>query len=80
MTPKERFLTALNGSIPDMVPIEEHLFSLRLQREILGFQTELYDGRAQTQLAAKLGIDMIWAPINGFCGIEDIVHKTNELY
>ena len=80
MNSRERFLTALNGGIPDMVPIEEHLFSLKLQEEILGFKTELYDGGVQTQLAAKLGIDMIWAPINGFCGIEDIPHKTNELY
>jgi uroporphyrinogen decarboxylase len=80
MNSRERFLIALNGGTPDMVPIEEHLFSLRLQKDILGFQTELYDGGVQTRLATKLGIDMIWTPINGFCGIEEIAHKTNELY
>jgi len=80
MNSRERFLTALNGGIPDMVPIEEHLFSLKLQKEILGYSTELYDGATQTKLATKLGIDMVWAPINGFCGIEEISHKKDELY
>jgi len=80
MNSRERFLTALNGNTPDIVPIEEHLFSRRLQEEILGFQTELYDGAVQTRLATKLGIDMIWSPVNGFCGIEEIPHKMNELY
>ena len=80
MNSRERFLTALNGGIPDMVPIEEHLFSLKLQKEILGYTTELYDGATQTKLATKLGIDMIWAPINGFCGIEEVPHKKDELY
>jgi len=80
MNCRERFLTALNGGTPDRVPIAEHLFSLKLQKEILGFNTELYEGAAQTQLASKLGIDMIWAPVNGFCGIEETPHKIDEYY
>jgi uroporphyrinogen decarboxylase len=40
----------------------------------------LYDGATQAKLAAKLGIDTIWAPINGFCGVEDEPHKENEIY
>ena len=80
MTPKERFLTALTGGTPDRVPIHEHLFSRKLLHEVLGYQTVLYDGEAQVKLATKLGIDSIWTPINGFCGIEDIPHEENEIY
>ncbi|MCY1719386.1 hypothetical protein OU798_03485 [Prolixibacteraceae bacterium Z1-6] len=80
MTPKERFLTALNGGTPDRVPIAEHLFSLKLQKEILGYNTVLYEGAAQAELATKVGIDMLWVPINGFCGIEETPHQENEIY
>lgn len=80
MKPRERFLTALNGGTPDRVPVHEHLFSRRLLKEQLGYETVLYDGEAQVKLATKLGIDTIWAPINGFCGVEDIPHKENETY
>ena len=80
MTPKERFLTALNGNIPDKVPIAEHLFSLKLQKEVLGYNTILYEGAAQAELSAKLGLDMVWLPINGFCGIEENPHQENEIY
>jgi uroporphyrinogen decarboxylase len=80
MKPVERFLTALNGGTPDRVPIYEHLFSRAHQKELLGYSTELYDGEALAKIAEKYGIDCIWAPINGFCGIEDIVHAENEIY
>lgn len=80
MTPKERFLTALNGGTPDRVPIAEHLFSLKLQKEILDYNTILYEGAAQIELATKIGIDMVWVPINGFCGIEETPHRENEIY
>jgi len=80
MNARERFLTALKSGTPDRVPIYEHLFSLKHQKEILGYNTELYDGAAQTHLATKLEIDMIWAPINGFCGIEETPHSTGEYY
>ena len=80
MKPRERFLTSLNGGIPDRVPIHEHLFSLKLLQEQLGYTTVLYDGETQVKLATKLGIDTIWAPINGFCGIEDVPHEENEIY
>ncbi len=80
MTPKERFLTALAGRIPDRIPITEHLFSQKLLKEILGYNTILYDGKAQAELSAKLGIDTIWAPINGFCGLEETPHEPDEIY
>jgi uroporphyrinogen decarboxylase len=31
-------------------------------------------------MAAKLGVDVVWAPVNGFCGIEDTPHDLNETY
>ena len=80
MSPKERFLTALNGGTPDRVPIAEHLFSLKLQKEILGYNTILYEGAAQAELATRIGIDMVWVPINGFCGIEEMPHLGNEIF
>lgn len=80
MNSRERFLTALTGGIPDRVPVHEHLFSLRLQKEVLGYKTVLYDGKAQVELAKKLGIDSIWTPVNGFCGIEEIPHVPDEAF
>jgi len=80
MNSRERFVTALQGGIPDRVPIWEYLFSLKLQKEVMGYNTELYDGKTTTLMAAKLGLDVVWAPINGFCGIEDDPHELNEIY
>jgi uroporphyrinogen decarboxylase len=80
MNSRERFLTALKGGIPDRVPISEYLFSLKLQKEVMDYSTVLYEGETQTRMAAKLGLDVVWAPINGFCGIEDIPHSLNEIY
>ena len=80
MKQKERFLIALNGGIPDRVPIFEHLFSLNLMETVLGYKTTLYEGATQALLAEKLGLDMIWVPINGFCGIEEEPHNENEIY
>lgn len=80
MTSRERFLMALAGGTPDRIPIMEHLFSRKVMKEVLGYKTELYDGEAQTKLAAALGIDAVWTPINGFCGIEETPHEENEIY
>lgn len=80
MTSRERVLTALKGGTPDRVPIWEYLFSLKLQKEVMGYNTVLYDGKTQVEMAARMGIDVVWAPVNGFCGIEDEPHVMNELY
>jgi uroporphyrinogen decarboxylase len=71
MKPRERFLTALNCGVPDSVPIFEFLFSPKLQKKLLGYQTDLYDGKAIIKLASKLGIDGVPIPIGGYCGFED---------
>jgi uroporphyrinogen decarboxylase len=80
MTSRERVLIALRGGTPDRVPVWEYLFSLKLMKEVMGYTTELYDGKTQAQMAAKMGLDVIWAPVNGFCGIEDSPHSPNEIY
>jgi len=71
MKPYERFLTALELGTPDRVPIFEHLFSPKLQERIIGYRSELYDGKAIIKLATKLGIDSTVIPIGGFCGFLD---------
>lgn len=80
MTSRERILTALKGGIPDRVPLWEYLFSLKLQKEVMGYNTILYDGKTQVDMAARLGIDIVWIPVNGFCGIEDEPHSPGEIY
>ena len=75
MKPRERFVTALNGGTPDRVPVFDFLFSPKLQKELLGYTTELYDGESQVKLAALLGLDAQFIPVNGYCGFEDEPHR-----
>lgn len=80
MTSRERILTALRGGVPDRVPVWEYLFSLKLQKEVMGCNTILYEGKMQVEMAERLGIDIVWVPVNGFCGIEDEPHSSGEIY
>lgn len=80
MNSRERFITALKGGIPDRFAIWEYLFSLKLQKEVMGYNTQLYEGEMQAKMAEKLGLDVVLAPINGFCGFEDEPHTSNEIY
>jgi uroporphyrinogen decarboxylase len=80
MKPRERFVTALSGGTPDRVPVFDFLFSPRLQKELLGHTTELYDGESQVKLAAMLGLDAQFIPVNGYCGFEDEPHPTGSYY
>ena len=80
MTSRERFLTALNHGTPDRVPVYDFLFSQNLLKDTLGFNTKLYDGAAQAKLAAAIGLDAIFMPINGYCGFEDEEHEPGESY
>jgi uroporphyrinogen decarboxylase len=80
MKPRERFVTALNCGIPDRVPVFDFLFSPRLQKELMGYTTELYDGESQVKLAGKLGLDAQFMPINGYCGFEDDPHPLGSQY
>ncbi|HEB33192.1 MAG TPA: hypothetical protein ENI15_20315 [Spirochaetes bacterium] len=78
MKRRERFITALNCGIPDRVPVYDFLFSPKLQKELLGFNTELYDGASQVKLAGKLGLDGLFIPIGGYFGFEDEVHEQGS--
>ncbi len=80
MRPRERFITALKGGTPDRVPVFDFLFSPRLQKELLGYTTELYDGESQVKLAALLGLDAQFIPVNGYCGFEDEPHPVGSHY
>jgi uroporphyrinogen decarboxylase len=80
MTPRERYLTALTGGQPDRVPVGDYLFSRNLQRSILGCTTPLYDGPSQFRLAHELGLDCMWVPFNGFCGMEEEPHAEGETF
>jgi uroporphyrinogen decarboxylase len=80
MKRRERFITALNCGIPDRVPVYDFLFSPKLQKELLGFTTELYDGASQVKLASRLGLDGLFIPIGGYFGFEDEVHEQGSLY
>jgi len=80
MKPWERFVTALNHGTPDRVPVFDFLFSPRLQKELLGYTTELYDGAAQVKLAATLGLDAQFMPVNGYCGFEEEPHAKGAHY
>ncbi len=80
MTPKQRFLTALQCGIPDRVPLFDHLFSPNLQEHVLGYKSDLYDGESIVKLAHKIGIDSSWIPINGFCGTEEEAHEEGTRY
>lgn len=80
MKPRERFVTALNCGTPDRVPVYDFLFSPRLQKDLLGYATELYDGESQVRLAGKLGLDGIFIPIGGYCGFEDEPHEEGAHY
>ncbi len=65
MNSRERFLTALKGGIPDRVPVSEYLFSLKLQKEVMGYNTVLYEGETQVKMAAKLGLDVDYRLVRG---------------
>jgi uroporphyrinogen decarboxylase len=80
MKPRERVVTALHCRTPDRVPVVEYLFSPKLQQALLGHTTPLYDGPSQLALAHQLGLDGMWIPINGFCGVEEEVHPMGACY
>ena len=80
MKPRERFVTALNCGTPDRVPVFDFLFSPKLQKEFLGDTTPLYDGAAQVKLSSKLGLDGVWIPVGGYCGVESELHKKGEKF
>ncbi len=80
MTLKERFVTVLNVNTPVRVPIVEHLFSLKVQNEVLGYNTNINEDASQAEMVVKQGIDMVWVPMYGFCRTEETPRQVNEVY
>ena len=70
MKPAERFITALKRGIPDRVPIFEFPFSQKLQEELIGYRTELYNGAAIAKVSQELGLDAIPVFMGGYCGFD----------
>ena len=70
MKPAEKFITALKRGIPDRVPIFEFPFSQKLQEELIGYRTELYDGVAIAKVSQELGLDAIPVFMGGYCGFD----------
>jgi uroporphyrinogen decarboxylase len=80
MKPRERFVTALRCGTPDRVPVYDFIGSRRLQKELLGYATDLYEPETQALAAARLGFDGFLVFIDGFCGIEDENHPEGSQY
>lgn len=70
MKSRERFVTALKCRIPDRVPVYDFIGSRRLQKQLLGYATDLYEPETQAKLAHLLGFDGFLVFLGGFCGIE----------
>jgi hypothetical protein len=80
MKPRERFMTALRCGIPDRVPVYDFVGSRRLQQELLGYTTDLYEPETQAKMAALLGFDGFLVFAGGFCGIEEESHPDGSTY
>jgi uroporphyrinogen decarboxylase len=68
MTPRERFLTAVNNGIPDRVPMFDFLFQEPMYERLIGHKPGSYNGPDALELAKKLNMDAIWVPLAGFQG------------
>jgi len=69
MTPRERFLTALQGGQPDRVPVWDWVNNPALYQDQLGQTPTYFDGSLAAQLSKALGLDAVWAPAEGFMGL-----------
>jgi len=70
----------MTGGTPDRVPIGDYLFSPKLQQRVLGYTSPVYDGPSQIKLAHEVGLDCMWIPVNGFCGLEEEPHPPGTVY
>ena len=71
LTSRERFRSALQGVLPDRVPIFDWANNPALYAEVLGEDPAIYDGRLAVRLARALGLDAAWVPAGGFMGLPD---------
>ena len=80
MRPRERFVTALRCGIPDRVPVYDFVGGRGLQRQLLGYATDLYEAETQAKLAELLGFDAFPVFLGGFCGVEEEPHAAGSKY
>ena len=64
-TPRERFLTALTGGVPDRVPLFDFLFDQSLYQHVLGRSPDTYNGEDAIDLSVALGLDAVYVPTGG---------------
>ena len=73
MNGRERFLTALNGGIPDRVPLFETHFGLRYIREVLGPDVSPYHNvDDEVAMSRATGLDMVWTAPLGFTSFANV--------
>ncbi len=73
MNGRERFLTALQGGIPDRVPLFETHFCLRFMREVMGEAASPYHNvDDEVAVARAVGLDMVWSAPLGFTSFANI--------
>jgi uroporphyrinogen decarboxylase len=70
MDSRQRFLTALNGQIPDRVPIFDFPAQRELFETVIGRRPTSYNGRDVAQVSIALGLDAAWIPFGGYPGLE----------
>ena len=51
-----------------------------LQRQLLGYATDLYEAETQAKLAELLGFDAFPVFLGGFCGVEEEPHAAGSKY
>ncbi len=68
MTGRERTLCAINGKIPDTVPIFESNYCQPLFKHVLGYDVNTYNAYDLVKCAEKIGYDMCVVPFGGVNG------------
>jgi uroporphyrinogen decarboxylase len=70
MNKRERFLTAVNGGIPDRVPIFDFIEGKRIINEVLAKDIDSPDTEDVIECSVRLGFDAVVVEYGGFFNIE----------
>ena len=71
MNKRERILTAINGGMPDRVPVFDFLEGKRIFKEVLGRKINSPSAKDITECSIKLGFDAIVVEYGGFFNMEE---------
>jgi uroporphyrinogen decarboxylase len=73
MSPRERFLTALRGGVPDRVPLFEFHFGPPFIKAVLGEPVSFWHNADDSVAVARaVGLDMVWTAPLGFTGFTSV--------